>query len=102
MEVWVDAEHAGCVSPRKSITGVVLILGKRAVRNTCNSQAVIALSSGEAEYCQAIGEQSFLADWSIRVDVICYMDAPTGLVIGKLDRMRYRFSTGKRPLSLKA
>ena len=61
LEVWVDADHAGCIRSRKSTTGTVLQLGKCTIRTTCKSQAVIALSSGEAEYyglvsglCQAV------------------------------------------------
>ena len=54
----------------KSTNGTVLVLGKCTIRNTCKSQAVITLSSGEAEYyslasgiCPALGEQSTLLDW---------------------------------------
>ena len=49
-EVWVDADHAGCIRSRKSTTGTALQLGKCTIRTSCKSQAVIALSSGEAEY----------------------------------------------------
>ena len=56
---------------------------------TCKSQAVIALSSGEAEYyglvsglCQGLGEQSTLHDWGITIPMIGFMDATTGLAIG--------------------
>lgn len=89
LELWVDADHAGCIRSRKSTTGTVLQLGKATVRTTCKSQAVIALSSGEAEYyglvsglCQALGEQSTLKDWGIHVPIVGYMDATTGLAIG--------------------
>ena len=50
LELWVDADHAGCIRSRKSTTGTVLHLGRCTIRTTCKSQAVIALSSGEAEY----------------------------------------------------
>ena len=50
LELWVDADHAGCSRSRKSTTGTALQLGKCTIRTTCKSQAVIALSSGEAEY----------------------------------------------------
>ena len=73
LELWVDADHAGCIRSRKSTTGTALQLGKCTIRTTCKSQLVIALSSGEAEYyglvpglCQALGEQSTLQDWGIR------------------------------------
>ena len=89
LEVWVDADHAGCIRSRKSTTGTVLRLGKNTIRTTCKSQAVIALSSGEAEYygsvsglCQGLGEQSTLYDWGITIPMIAFMDATTGLAIG--------------------
>ena len=87
--MWVDAGHAGCLRSRKGTTGTIWLLGKCTIRNTCKSQAVVALSSGEAEYyvlvpgtCQAPGEQSLLADWNTHVSITCYMDATTGLAIG--------------------
>ena len=79
LEVWVDADHAGCIRSRKSTTGTVLQLGKLGkgtIRATCKSQAVIALSSGEAEYYGLVsgtlssrrtGESKyqFLATWML-------------------------------------
>ena len=50
MTVWVDADHAGCLRTRKSTTGFCICLGMTTVKTGCKSQAVIALSSGEAEY----------------------------------------------------
>ena len=89
LELWVDADHAGCIRSRKSTIGTAFQLGKCTMRTTCKSQAVIALSSGEAEYyglvsglCQALGEQSTLQDWGIKVSIVGYMDATTGLSIG--------------------
>ena len=89
LEVWVDADHAGCIRSRKSTTGTVLRLGKNTIKTTCKSQAVIALSSGEAEYyglvsglCQGLGEQSTLYDWGITIPMVGFMDATTGLAIG--------------------
>ena len=74
---------------RKSTTGTALQLGKCTIRTTCKSQAIIALSSGEAEYhglvfklCQALGEQSTLQDWGVKVSIVGCMDATTGLSIG--------------------
>ena len=89
LELWVDADHAGCIRSRKSTTGTALQQGKCTIRTTCKSQAVFALRSGEAEYyglvsglCQTLGEQSTLQDWGIKVSIVGYMDATTGLSIG--------------------
>ena len=44
-----DTDHAGCVRTRKSVSGCALMLGNSTVCTYCKGQAVIALSSGEAE-----------------------------------------------------
>ena len=38
LELWVDADHAGCIRSRKSMTGTVLQLGRCTIRTTCKSQ----------------------------------------------------------------
>ena len=89
LELWVDADHAGCIRSRKSTTGTELQLGKCKIRTTCKSQAVIALSSVEAGsyglvsgLFQALGEQTTFQDWGIKVSIAGYMDTTTGLSIG--------------------
>ncbi|CAE7420072.1 RE2, partial [Symbiodinium sp. CCMP2592] len=86
---WSDTDHAGCVRTRKSTTGTVVQLGKAVIKATAKGQAVIALSSGEAEYyglisttSACLGEQAMLADWGINCPVIINMDATTGISIG--------------------
>ena len=86
---WVDADHAGCLRSRKSTTGYCLRLGSSTIKTGCKSQAVIALSSGEAECyglvsaaCNALGEQSTLKDWGIFLPIQSWMDASTGLSMG--------------------
>ncbi len=46
----VDTDHAGCVKTRKSTNGGALTFGKHCLKTWSATQAVIALSSGEAEY----------------------------------------------------
>ena len=89
LTVFCDSDHAGCIRTRKSTSGVCCILGKAQVRSLCRGQAVIALSSGEAEYyclvtgcSEALGEQSTLADWGIKVKIHVLMDATAGKSIG--------------------
>ncbi|CAE7627361.1 unnamed protein product [Symbiodinium sp. CCMP2592] len=86
---WTDTDHAGCVRTRKSTTGTVVQLGKAVIKATAKGQAVIALSSGEAEYyglisttSACLGEQAMLADWGINCPVVINMDATTGISIG--------------------
>ena len=64
-------------------------LGKAVIKATAKGQAVIALSSGEAEYyglistaSACLGEQAMLADWGFRCPVSINMDATTGISIG--------------------
>ena len=89
IQCWSDTDHAGCVRTRKSTTGSVIQLGRSVIKATAKGQAVIALSSGEAEYCglistasAALGEQAMLADWNISCPVCVNMDATTGMSIG--------------------
>ena len=45
-----DSDWAGCRKTVKSTSGGVVLLGNHAVKSWSSTQAVIALSSGEAEY----------------------------------------------------
>ena len=89
IQAWSDTDHAGCVRTRKSTTGTVIQLGRSVIKATAKGQAVIALSSGEAEYyglistaSAALGEQAMLEDWNISCPVYVNMDATTGISIG--------------------
>ena len=50
INIWSDTDYAGCIRTRKSTTGGVCMIGEHMVKSWCTTQAVIALSSGEAEY----------------------------------------------------
>ena len=72
INAWSDSDHAGCIKSRKSTTGTVIQLGESTVKAAAKGQAVIALSTGEAEYyglistaSTALGEQAMMADWGI-------------------------------------
>ena len=45
-----DTDHAGCIRTRKSVSCCALMLGNSTVSTYCKGQAMIALSSSEAEY----------------------------------------------------
>ena len=69
IESWCDTDHAGCIRTMKSVSGCVLMLRDSTVSTYCKGQAVIALSSGEAEHfglvnatSQMFGLQSILLD----------------------------------------
>ena len=66
-----------------------MMLGNACVHTYSRSQAIIALSSGEAEYyglvsavSAALGLQSTLKDWGWKVNIRVLMDASTGIAIG--------------------
>ena len=70
--------------------GGVVQLGSATTKTYCKGQAVIALSSGEAEYyglvsaiSHALGEQAMLEDWNIKVEIQIWMDATAGIAIGQ-------------------
>ncbi len=50
VQVAVDTEFAGCRNSRKSTSGGVARMGINPVKTWSSNQAVVALSSGEAEY----------------------------------------------------
>ena len=89
IDVYADTDHAGCTRTRKSTTGCVMTLGPCQLRSLCRGQAVIALSSAEAEYyglvtcaSEALGEQSMMRDFGMHVELTVHMDAIAALAIG--------------------
>ena len=99
-EAYVDSDGAGCRKTRKSTSGGVLMLGTTAARGWPTNQAVIALSSGEAECyaalkgaSQALGFQSMLRDIGLHTTVTPFSDssAARGVIhragLGKLRRL---------------
>jgi len=48
--IWTDTDFAGCRKTRKSTSGGVAMLGNHMVKSWCSTQAIVSLSSGEAEY----------------------------------------------------
>ena len=62
-------------------------LGKAVIKATAKGQAVIALSSGEAEYyglistaSACLGEQAMLSDWGIQCPVVINMGRHHGYI----------------------
>jgi hypothetical protein len=90
LDGWSDTDHAGCIRTRKSTTGGSILLGSCCTKFFCKGQAVIALSSGEAEYygfvsmgSQLLGEHSMLLDWGVSLGTPnVNMDASAGIAIG--------------------
>ena len=82
INAWVDTDYAGCAETRKSTSGGLLRLGKHTMKAWSNTQSVIALSSGEAEYyglvkgaSQAMGLRSLAADLGIDLSICLKTDS---------------------------
>ena len=54
LQGWCDADYAGCLRTRKNTSGGAIMLGDHCVSHWCRGQAVIGLSSGEAEDCSLV------------------------------------------------
>jgi thiol-disulfide isomerase/thioredoxin len=86
---WADSNHAGCIRTRKSTSGGAVMIGSNMIITYTRGQAVIALSSGEAEYyglvsciSQLFGEISLAKDWQVMFTAKVWMDATAGIAIG--------------------
>ena len=65
--VWSDSDFAGCVKSSKSVSAGAIMFGTHMWKRRSTNQAVIALSSGEAEYYTLVKAGSV----SLCVKAIC-------------------------------
>ena len=99
INVWVDTDYAGCRKTRKSTSGGLLMLGEHVVKGWSTTQAVIALSCGEAEYygivkgsSVGLGARSVLRDLgsTARICVMTDSSAAKGMASRKgLGKVRH-------------
>jgi hypothetical protein len=97
--VWTDTDFAGCVKSRKSTSAGLIQLGGHLMKSWSTNQAVIALSSGEAEYyglvkgaSMGLGAASIIRDlgWDyedaleIRTDASAAIGIANRIGIGKI------------------
>ena len=82
LRAYVDSDWAGCRQSRKSTFGGLLTLGGAMMRSWSTNQAVIVLSSGEAEYyaalkgaSMALGFQSMLRDLGMKSQITLFTDS---------------------------
>ena len=82
LDVVVDTDFAGCPTTRKSTSGGVVKLGEHCIRAWSSNQAVIALSSGEAEFygivkgaSNALGVTGILQDFRVNLAVAVSTDS---------------------------
>ena len=93
---FTDSDYAGCTRTRRSTSGGVLKVGQHTIKTWSSTQAVVALSSGEAEYyalvkgaAQAIGIRNMLKDIGVATEIEIKTDANAAIGIGS------RRGTGK-------
>ena len=97
LNVYSDTDFAGCLKTRRSTSGGCIMRGSHCIKSWATTQAIVALSSGEAEYygltkaaCLGIGAISLCKDFHIVLKLIVYTDssAAKGIVarrgLGKL------------------
>ncbi len=102
--VWVDSDWAGCRETRKSTNGGSMIVSGACLKTWSSTQAVLALSSGEAEYYAALkgaslalGMRSIAGDLGIALSIRLHTDsaAAKGIMLrrglGKMRRLEVGF-----------
>ena len=70
IECQVDADWGGCLRTRRSTSGGIVFRGRHVLGHWSRTQAVVALSSGEAELnaslkgaCESIGVRELMREW---------------------------------------
>ena len=99
LRTYTDADHAGCMRTRKSISGGVIVWGRSVLKAWSRTQTLIALSSGESELAavtkaaaESMGVQAALGDFGFRVSIEIHSDATAAIGICKrqgLGRVRH-------------
>ena len=54
IDVYTDSNWAGCLRTRRSTSGGIVVLDGGAIKSCSSTQATVAMSSGEAEYCAQV------------------------------------------------
>ena len=104
LDAYVDSDWAGCKATSRSTSGGAAMMGWHMIKTWCSTQAVTALSSGEAELyslakggSQVLGLMSLAADLGMQVEGKLHTDANAALGIvqreglGKLRHVRVQY-----------
>ena len=99
LEVYVDANWAGCLRSRKSTVGGVVLWNGQFLKAWAKTMPIIALSSGESELAavtkgasEGLGAQAALMDFGFKVDLVIKSDATAAIGMCKrqgLGRVRH-------------
>ena len=103
-DIFVDSDWAGCLTTRRSTTGLIAMLGGHCVKHASLLQSQVGLSSGEAEFyalCRGaatgLGLVSYLADLGVNAMLRCHSDSSAARAVasrrglGKLRHVHTRF-----------
>jgi len=104
LKIYCDTDWAGCPRTRRSTNGGCALRGTHLIKSWSTTQAIVALSSGEAEFygltravCTALGLKSLCADFRLVVELQVYTDstAAKGITqrrgLGKLRHMDVQY-----------
>ena len=90
IDAWVDTDYAGCRETRKPTSGGVLMIGGHMLKGWSNTQSVIALSSGEAEYygmvrggSSGLGLRSLMEDMDVDMKLMIRTDSSAALGVSR-------------------
>ena len=104
VETFVDSDWAGCKATCRSTSGGAILLGSHTVSTWSTTQAVVALSSGEAELyaltkgaAHTLGMLSLAQDFGMTLDARIHSDASAAIAMvnrtgaGKLRHVRVQY-----------
>ena len=104
LDIYSDTDFAGCLRTRRSTNGGCAMRGSHCIRTWATTQAIIALSSGEAEFygltkavCMGIGLRALGKDLGTKLLLTVFTDstAAKGIAqrrgLGKLRHMDVQF-----------
>ena len=86
LDAFADSDWAGCRETRRSTTGGCVMRGKHCIKVWCKKQAVVALSSAEAELyaalkaaAEGLGVQALEMDMGLDAEVALHLDSTAAL-----------------------
>ena len=94
LTTWADSDFVGCKLSRKSTSAGVIMHGSHVIKSWSSNQAVIALSSGEAEYyslvkaaSMSIGLRSISVDLGVSFGLPIVLKSDASAAIGIANRL---------------
>ena len=91
IDVYVDANWAGCRRTRKSTSGGCALLGKHCIKAWSKTQSIIAKSSGESELygvikgsSEALGLVTLAGDFGIELNTRVHVDATAARYLSRI------------------